>query len=1242
MRELRHETWALAALLALHLLLGVYWSVAIPIWEAHDEDGHYCFVRFLATEQRLPRPGDKCPVRNCQLHQPPLYYLLAALPVEQELVLRDNPHMVRPDAEGGHNRYVHDPAAESWPFRGTALAVRVARCVSVLLGALAVLFTYLAARTLAPGEPWVRWGAALTLAFWPQFRFATAVINNDLLVTVCGAALAWLMVRAARCPEPRLLLALCLAGGLAPLSKGNGLGLAAAALVGALTAVLGALRGQRLRMWLALLPGLALGVAAFAWWGARNLDLGVGVFGSTRTFDWVQRSLVQGLQGGRLGWGAVPAGLPSGLLSFWAAFGWSNLGLPLPLYWPAPVWVGLGLAGLPLSWPRSRPEKRQVVAVCMLLITALAASAPGVLHPVAGGWEHHAGRYLLPALPALAVLLGLGWSALLPRRARRWGWAGLGGALGVLALLTPVLYIRPAYAPPPPPLAEADLAAYAPLHVTLGDFAELAGYRLEEPFIDPAGTLHLELAFRTLARSDADYTLAVQAFAGKRELLGGVSRFPGRGALATSGWQPGELFAEELAIPIHSTAPEGRLAWIEVSFYDHADRSPAAVSGPQGEPLGASVRLSPVKVRGTAPALAAFPEESYRFGEAIHLLAAQAGARSAAGTHWLDVELVWAKGTGGNEGTGGDWGVRRWLSSLRPGRSPTAPRLIDYTVSIQLRDAAGAIVAQSDGWPRRGSYPTSLWEPGEVVADGHTLFLPADLPAGRYGLYACLYDLETLERLPVVDPGGRALPDAEVPLAMAIAGAGGAIELAAMGAVRDATADYAWAQATDTAVAGLVAADQDLALGRAGDALNALRRDTFPHEPHSLAARYRSALALELWAQEGSAQVWQRAHDRLRHFPLASAAVPADPRLALYLGQTMADLVDDGDWTRDTLLNIVAYQVWRFAEGPQTERLLQALAGHFPADPDLCFYRAELYHRRGEFERAAQAYGETLALDPAHTQAHLRLGLLAEAEGRLEEAAAWYARYHTLAPGDLLGLQRLAAVASALGRSDAGAWQEALAAVTDGRRLVAGLLGVAADDVAFGPNLVPNGDLEIWAGATPVGWEWSAMYSRGVFNAAAFARGAEHFLPIQGLYAARVDGFWLHQKAGRHPARAGFWQRTSRGQGRILLAPGSAYLVSFSYRTAGLPDGKATIWVTGEPDVLWQHDRCLPATGGEWRRFLAVGWNLSGGEAPVQPLLRSFGLGSVQFDDLQIRQIHPGAGAGVEPGKPQFLIIGAG
>jgi hypothetical protein len=63
----------------------------------------------------------------------------------------------------------------------------------------------------------------------------------------------------------------------------------------------------------------------------------------------------------------------------------------------------------------------------------------------------------------------------------------------------------------------------------------------------------------------------------------------------------------------------------------------------------------------------------------------------------------------------------------------------DYTTFVQLLNADGVKIGQSDHRPGGVYYPTSLWKPGETLADTHTLSLAADLGRPPYTLLVGLY-----------------------------------------------------------------------------------------------------------------------------------------------------------------------------------------------------------------------------------------------------------------------------------------------------------------------------------------------------------------------------------------------------------------------------------------------------------------------------------------------------------------------
>ena len=89
---------------------------------------------------------------------------------------------------------------------------------------------------------------------------------------------------------------------------------------------------------------------------------------------------------------------------------------------------------------------------------------------------------------------------------------------------------------------------------------------------------------------------------------------------------------------------------------------------------------------------------------------------------------------------------------------------VSYKVFVHLIDLnTRAIVAQDDAVPRRWTYPTTRWEPGEVVEDTVPLSL-SGVPLGPYRLILGLYDPQTGQRLPAYSADGERYPDDALPL----------------------------------------------------------------------------------------------------------------------------------------------------------------------------------------------------------------------------------------------------------------------------------------------------------------------------------------------------------------------------------------------------------------------------------------------------------------------------------------------
>ncbi|MEW5959471.1 MAG: hypothetical protein AB1801_17240, partial [Chloroflexota bacterium] len=82
----------------------------------------------------------------------------------------------------------------------------------------------------------------------------------------------------------------------------------------------------------------------------------------------------------------------------------------------------------------------------------------------------------------------------------------------------------------------------------------------------------------------------------------------------------------------------------------------------------------------------------------------------------------------------------------------------NYTMFVQLLDRQGQRVTGWDSQPLNGQYPTSAWQPGEVVVDDIELPIPAGLAPGDYRLVTGMYDLDTGQRLPATGGDVRPLP----------------------------------------------------------------------------------------------------------------------------------------------------------------------------------------------------------------------------------------------------------------------------------------------------------------------------------------------------------------------------------------------------------------------------------------------------------------------------------------------------
>jgi uncharacterized membrane protein len=73
----------------------------------------------------------------------------------------------------------------------------------------------------------------------------------------------------------------------------------------------------------------------------------------------------------------------------------------------------------------------------------------------------------------------------------------------------------------------------------------------------------------------------------------------------------------------------------------------------------------------------------------------------------------------------------------------------NYTVFVQLIDANGQVIAQSDSAPSQGTRPTTGWRAGEYIIDAHVLSFNDNAADGNATLIVGMYDPDTFQRVQI-------------------------------------------------------------------------------------------------------------------------------------------------------------------------------------------------------------------------------------------------------------------------------------------------------------------------------------------------------------------------------------------------------------------------------------------------------------------------------------------------------------
>jgi hypothetical protein len=738
-----HARRWLVAVVGLHLLLGLVYDWATPIFEASDEGAHYAVIHWLAQGRSLPvqEPGTPEKPWAQEGSQPPLYYFLGAGLTawvdtrDFEQIFVRNPHSRVGVPGATHNVNLYRHPAQPTPLAGTALAVRLVRWFSLALSGGTIALTAQLARRVFPGREQLACLAAALVAFNPMALFINASVNNDNLLMLLSTAALLVSVDFTQSAVPRSsrkAAALGVLLGLAALTKVSGLVLWPIAALGVGWGMWRRAEGGRQRAvhspitdcCLLLLTVFGVALAVCGWWFWRNYAL----YG-----EWLGLDTMVAVAGPRV----PPITLGQLIRDEWVGFWLSYWGIFGAFTVRAGDWVYLffdaltvwALAGGVWALFRSRQWPRPAL---LLLGLFCALTLVGVVRWTMQTFASQ-GRLMFGAIAPLSIFMAAGLISLLElpplsqaTRLRTFDFAlgTLTTLLALIAALAPVADIAPRYRPPPA-IGDADLPSdLRPVHVRFGDGIELIGYTSENAPRAPGDAQAVTLYWRALKPMNADDSLALLLTGRSTAEVGKIDTWPGGGNLPTSQWKPGAIYADQYLIPIDPQAEAPSLLNLYLTIGGGGSGGALPITTESGEPLSSVKMIVGRVVPASPPRFSPKIVADSAFEHGIQLLG-------------VDVE------------PGGKVALYWQTDGPVPG---------DYTVFLHLY-ANGVFLTQADAPPLAGDWPTSAWVPGQPFADVHQFELPPELPPGPYSLRLGFYDPASNARLAAFRADGAEWPD---------------------------------------------------------------------------------------------------------------------------------------------------------------------------------------------------------------------------------------------------------------------------------------------------------------------------------------------------------------------------------------------------------------------------------------------------------------------------------------------------
>ncbi|MEA3309162.1 MAG: glycosyltransferase family 39 protein [Chloroflexota bacterium] len=702
--------------LLIFLILALIYSVTTPLFEGFDEQWHFAYVQHIKTGQGLPRqPPEQYPhLARQEGSQPPLYYLTAAaltwwIPTDDfTIYLERNPKWgnIPWDYVDNLNYMLHRDT-EQFPYRGTVLAVHIARWLSVLCGLGVAYNTYRLARLLFPSQLKPALAAMALVTFTPSFVFVAGLCSNDSMNALWASFVLVLLVQLWQQPTYKLTALLGLVLGLAALTKLSGLALWGLA---GLVLLLIAWRQRSFNyLWRTTALTFALALLVSGWWYWRNLHLYGELTGvkmmlavyERRAATFNLRDLYEELE--KIRW------------SYWAIFGWFNVPVKQWMYYVYDLLSLLGGVGIIYTlgqtfWQRNW---QKLLHYTYLLLWAGMIFASLLRWAWITTGSH--GRLLHPAIGALSILLVQGWKALLPPSGwqRKFILIGIGTFLWGSSLYVPLVVIPAAYAPPPAlTSAQATAQTTQQTEIHFADKLTLLGYAVQPDSVAPGEITWVTACWRGDQPLAEDYFVFIHLRTSDEIIISQKDTYHGLGNFPTSNWPTGIIFCDHYPLKTPITLPLSNPSTISMGVYRE--------TGERLLPQNSAQQLSEVQFPGPQLVKDTFQKLEYNWSRQLGLLRYELPQTTVAPGEKLTITLHW--------------------------HALTAPAA-NYVASLQLLDEEYNKIAQSDLQLRRQEQPTSAWQAGEELTEQRQLQISSEAPPGVYQLKVIVYEAQTQETL---------------------------------------------------------------------------------------------------------------------------------------------------------------------------------------------------------------------------------------------------------------------------------------------------------------------------------------------------------------------------------------------------------------------------------------------------------------------------------------------------------------